>query len=87
MSLETHVPIRRFAPTTCALAAILAAMTMGMPGAAQDAPAGEPTEAPGSDGGMPCGARRTRTSSPVMVTSEGRGAKKRMAPTIFAAVV
>jgi len=52
MSLETHVPIRRLAPTTCALAAILAAMSMGMVAGAQDAPAGEPTEAPGSDGGM-----------------------------------
>ncbi|MFM9145942.1 MAG: secretin N-terminal domain-containing protein, partial [Phycisphaerales bacterium] len=52
MSLETHVPFRRLAPTTCALAAILAAMSMGMVAGAQDAPAGEPTEAPGSDGGM-----------------------------------
>jgi general secretion pathway protein D len=51
-SLETHVPTRRLSRSTCALAAILASLPMHGIAGAQDAPAAEPAEAPGSDGGM-----------------------------------
>jgi general secretion pathway protein D len=52
MSLETHVHFRRINRPACALAAILAALPMGGIATAQDAPSAEPSESPGTDGGM-----------------------------------